>query len=322
MAKLESQLINLVFFLIFLPFNFLDCLRQHNNCGSLGRTVAFLFELLPYAKGEGGLWKDKLDSTPPTRDSSPSTRFPGEESVPHPESLDQACLHHPPTGRTSLAVHGSFDCRWYVHRGGFIPGLNPQDNFYLEGGKGSSSSLQNCHWSDNSEGRKNKHVIGILFSVFEPSGFIVQVSWPLYYVTFGNTMRGKTPRSLLEKLFEVYSCTPYSGKTLGFRCWVLFSLLSKDCEFWPVLNNQLVFQGGHCLLEPKACLAWSKNTARKPSSPAPSWPAAYLPCPFSVSTMGRWFKFLWLRWARLFHMTNQAAADLLSEGRANSEALL
>lgn len=156
MAKLESQLINLVFFLIFLPFNFLDCLRQHNNCGSLGSTVAFLFELLPYAKGESGLWKDKLDSTPPTRDSSPSTRFPGEESVPHPESLDQACLHHPPTGRTSLAVHGSFDCRWYVHRGGFIPGLNPQDNFYLEGGKGSSSSLQNCHWSDNSEGRKKQ----------------------------------------------------------------------------------------------------------------------------------------------------------------------
>lgn len=62
MGKLVSQLINtrknIFFFFLFLPFKFLDCLRQHNNCSLLVCTVAFflfVFELFPYTKGEGGM---------------------------------------------------------------------------------------------------------------------------------------------------------------------------------------------------------------------------------------------------------------------------
>lgn len=100
-------------------------------------------------------------------------------------------------------------------------------------------------------------------------------------------MRGKTPCSLLEKLFEVYSCTPYSGKTPGFCCWVSFSLLSKDCEIWPALDNRVVFQAAVVFSNPRLALHEARAKLGNPPPPALSWSATYLPCTFSVSTVER-----------------------------------
>lgn len=130
-----------LFSFCFLPFKFLDCLRQHNNCSLIGCTVALFlgffwgFELFSYAKGEGGMWKDKIDPTLLPCNSSRSPCFPGEKTCATPRETRPGCLHRPPAGKTSLATCGSFGCWFRVHRGGFVPGWAPgtvgenQDNF-------------------------------------------------------------------------------------------------------------------------------------------------------------------------------------------------
>lgn len=60
--------------------------------------------------------------------------------------------------------------------------------------------------------------------------------------------------SFLEKLCEVCSCTPYTGKTPGFCCWVSFSVLSKDCGVWSVWDHWEVFQVAIVFSSPRLAL--------------------------------------------------------------------